>query len=129
MLFTLAVQGHRPIKPIFCGNEIFSDIVRNHYPALAEDFNTTFEQAKAAISQRSDEPLTVRVAIHVVWNAPEENLHDSIILNQLDILNKDYNRLNADTNNLRSILQDEAGSANIHFQLDHIARVETEDRK
>src|SRR5688572_14463942 len=56
LLFTLAVQGQRPIKPIFCGNEIFSDIVRNHYPALAEDFNTTFEQAKAAISQRSDEP-------------------------------------------------------------------------
>jgi len=112
--------------PIICGNEIFSHIVQEKYPELDAAFRATFEEAahrSHAITQRS--PLHVKVVVHIVWNDPAENLADSIILNQIQILNADYNRMNADTGNLRAYFQDVAGSADIHFELAEIVRVQT----
>src|SRR5688572_15938248 len=126
LLCTLPLLSQENTKPIFCGNEIFSDIVRFHYPELQDAFSSTFEIAKSASHSRNHEPLNVRVVVHVVWNDPAENLDDSIIHDQIRILNEDYNRLNADTAGLRSIFQNEAGSANIHFELEQIVRVQTE---
>ena len=122
---TAGLWGQVPGKPIFCGNEVFSDILREHYPELQETLNTTFEHARQA-SYRSNDPLTIPVVVHVVWNNSSENLHDSIILNQIQVLNEDYNRLNADSTGLRSIFQNEAGRGNIHFQLVEIIRVHTD---
>ncbi|MCC6283503.1 MAG: T9SS type A sorting domain-containing protein [Saprospiraceae bacterium] len=114
--------------PVICGNEVFSHIVREKYPELDAAFRQTFEEAQrnshAAAAQRS--ALNVRVVVHVVWNGPEENLADSIILNQIQVLNEDYNRMNADTGNLRPDFQFVAGSADIHFELAEIVRVQTD---
>jgi len=113
--------------PIICGNEVFSHIVQEKYPELDAAFRATFEEAARkshAVTQRS--PLNVKVVVHVVWNSPAENLADSIILNQIQILNADYNRMNADTGNLRAYFQDVAGSADIHFELAEIVRVQTD---
>ncbi|MDQ3017629.1 MAG: hypothetical protein M3R25_13045, partial [Bacteroidota bacterium] len=115
------------LSPIICGNEILSDMMRTYYPEWERAIDQTFEEAKASSGIRSDEPLTIKVVFHVVWNQPEENLHDSIILNQLMVLNEDYNRLNADTVNLRPIFENEAGKANIHFELESIIRVQTDE--
>jgi hypothetical protein len=57
----------------------------------------------------SDTFLFVRVVVHVVYNTPEENLADSVILNQINILNNDYGRMNADTINMRTIFAPVAG--------------------
>jgi hypothetical protein len=125
-LIALTSNSQKQLQPIFCGNEIFSDILRTHYPAFNDDIKATFANVRSMTSPRSDEPLTIKVVVHVVWNSPEENLHDSIILNQIQVLNEDYNRLNADTFNLRSIFLDEASSTNIHFELAEIIRMETD---
>lgn len=111
--------------PIFCGNEIFSNIVREKHPALHQAFDATFETARVAnrISNRS--PLTINVVVHIVWKEDAENLPDSVIHNQIQVLNADYNRLNADTANLRAIFHPVAGNAGIHFQLADIVRVQT----
>ncbi len=126
LLSAITLSGQTSIKPIFCGNEIFSDIIRNYYPALEEDFKATFENAVSATGTRANEPLHIKVVVHVVWNDPVENLHDSIIQNQIDVLNEDFNRLNADTNNLRSIFEGNTGTGNIHFDLTEIVRVHTD---
>jgi hypothetical protein len=114
--------------PIICGNEVFSHIVKEKYPELDAAFRNTFEEAQrnshTAATQRS--ALNVRVVVHVVWNGAEENLADSIILNQIQVLNEDYNRMNADTGNLRPEFQFVAGSADIHFELAEIVRVQTD---
>lgn len=123
---TLSAQS-APL-PIICGNEIFSHVVRENHPELDAAFQSTFEQAAQQshhLTQRS--PLNIKVVVHVVWNDPAENLADSIILNQMQILNADYNRMNADTGNLRAYFQDVAGNPNIHFELVEIVRVQTDD--
>lgn len=111
--------------PIICGNDLFSQIVREQYPTLHEAFNTTFEDALHATPGRGNDPLIVNVVVHVVWKEEAENLDESIILDQIRILNEDYNMLNADIANLRSYFLDEAGAAGIQFELAEIIRVET----
>lgn len=125
VLSTVALNAQTAPHPsILCGNEVFSKIVRERYPDLQAAFDATFEEARAPrVSDRN--PLTVNVVVHVVWKNPEENLDDSIILNQIAVLNADYNRLNADTANLRPLFQPVAGNAGIHFNLAGIVRVQT----
>jgi len=113
-------------RPILCGNEIFSDIVRQQYPALHDAFEATFESALKSPTQRGNDPLTVNVVVHVVWKEQAENLDDSIILDQIRILNEDFNRRNADTSNLRTLFQPAAGSVGIRFELADIIRTETD---
>lgn len=77
------------VREVFCGNEIFTDMIREHYPVLQNAFDATFENAKNVSPQRSKETLVVNVVVHVVWKEDEENLHDSIILDQIQVLNED----------------------------------------
>ena len=125
ILWTVTMEAQSPLRPVMCGNDIFSDIVRKHYPSLQESFEKTFDAALVTPTSRNLDPLTVNVVVHVVWKNAEENLDDSIILDQVRILNEDFNRLNADTANLRSLFQAEAGSPQIHFELAEIVRVQT----
>lgn len=126
VLLGISTEGYSQTRPILCGNELFSDIVRENYPALQEAFDQTFVNARAATPRRGQDPLTVNVVVHIVWKEEAENLDESIILDQLRILNEDFNQLNPDQANLRSQFQSEAGSAGINFQLAQIIRVQTE---
>jgi hypothetical protein len=123
---TGALPAQTPFRPIICGNDVFSDIVRTHYPGLHSAFEATFEAARTTPQNAADRaPLTVQVVVHVVWKEDAENLHDSIIHNQIDILNADFNRQNADTALLRAVFQPVAGKADIRFELAEIVRVKT----
>lgn len=111
---------------ILCGNEVFDYIVRENYPDLHRAFRATFDDCRAKPVPAADRsPSTIRVVVHVVWKNPEENLADSVILDQLAVLNEDYTRQNADTANLRSIFQPVAGNPQINFELAEIVRVQT----
>lgn len=126
LLAFTSLHGQQQIPPVICGNDLFSDMVRTHHPELQDAFDQTFDLARHSNQHRhSNAPLHVRVVVHVVWKHPAENLHDSVIYDQLRVLNEDYNRLNADTGNLRDIFKPVAASANIHFELAAIERVQT----
>jgi len=122
---TLFAQNTQP--RILCGNEVFSKIVREKYPALQAAFDQTFEQANQKGTAADRSPLTINVVVHVVWNDPAENLADSVIENQIQVLNEDFNQLNTDHANLRPLFQPVAGNADIHFQLAEIVRVQTDE--
>ena len=127
LLFYVITTAQTPAtRPVICGNDVFSDMLRAHYPELKANFEATFEAARqnTSVSQRS--PYTIQVVVHVVWKNLAENLADSIIENQIQVLNADYNRLNADTGQLRSVFQPVAGNAGIKFELANIVRVQTE---
>ncbi len=88
-------------------------------PGYAQSVLETFEAAKAN-QNKSNSIYTIPVVVHVVYNTPAQNLPDSVILNQIQVLNEDYNRENADTVNLRSEFLPIAGSPKIKFQLAQI---------
>ncbi|CAG5078408.1 zinc-dependent metalloprotease [Parvicella tangerina] len=100
------------------------DVLENKYPGFKEAVQTSFDNAHQ-FSTKSGQVHEVNVVVHVVYSAPEINLPDSVIYNQMDILNADYNRTNADSMNLRTIFQPIAGNPHIHFNLVSIERVST----
>ncbi len=61
--------------------------------------------------------VTIPVVFHVLYNNAAQNISDALILAQLDQLNKDYARLNADANNTPSAFQSLATNTNIQFCL------------
>ncbi len=70
---------------------------------------------------KMDEVLTVPVVFHIIHNGEDlgsgTNIPDERILEQVDILNADFNRQNADTTNTPSEFLEVAASPNIRFQL------------
>lgn len=102
-----------------CGYNSLLNYYETLYPGYKQSVRETFEN----ISQRSSanyyaETDVIQVVFHVVYNNDAQNLPDSVILRQLEILNEDYQRLNADTVNMRSIFNDvKANNSRIKFEL------------
>lgn len=59
----------------------------------------------------------IPVVFHVVYRTASQNLSDAIILSQLNALNLDFRKLNADTSGIRSIFKSLAADTRIQFKL------------
>ena len=125
---SFALAQVTPNQRILCGNEIFQKIIAEKYPQLQKGIDQTFEQARqnAIAGTEGAQTFDINVVVHIVWKDTEENLPDSVVLDQIRILNESYKRLNADTANLRDAFNPVAGSLDINFKLAAIERVETD---
>ena len=61
--------------------------------------------------------IKVPVVVHVLYNTDAENISDAQIQSQLDVLNRDFRRLNADTVNTPARFKSIAADAQIEFYL------------
>ncbi|MBK9401485.1 MAG: choice-of-anchor D domain-containing protein [Bacteroidetes bacterium] len=68
-------------------------------------------------SNRVNAITTIPVVFHILYNTSSENISDARILAQLDVLNKDFARLNADTGNTPAAFLGVASAANVQFCL------------
>ncbi len=59
--------------------------------------------------------VTIPVVVHVVYQTANQNIPDDQILSQIDVLNQDYRRLNADTTNTPAEFSGVAGDVEIEF--------------
>ncbi len=64
-----------------------------------------------------NEVITIPVVIHVLYNTAAQNISDAQILSQLQSLNNDYRKLNADAANVPAAFASFAGDARIVFCL------------
>jgi hypothetical protein len=72
-------------------------------PGLRERMEAIERHTRYILSRQTrttDEIVTIPVVVHVVWNQQDENLSEAQILSQIDVLNEDFRRLNADTNDI-----------------------------
>jgi hypothetical protein len=86
-------------------------------PGYIQNVNETFERAKQNVSQDRSTTYTIPVVVHVVYNTADENIPDSVIINQIQVLNEAYSYSNADSVNLRDTFNTIVGSTNIQFEL------------
>lgn len=63
------------------------------YEKQAAEWATNNPQNKNAVV------ITIPVVVHVLWNTASQNISDAQILSQIDVLNEDFARLNADAVN------------------------------
>ena len=81
------------------------------------------EEAKRASSVANKSNSVVRiipVVVHVIHTNGAENISKAQILTQIDVLNKDFRRLNADTNLTPGPFKSIAADANIEFRMAQI---------
>lgn len=86
-------------------------------PGYLQSVNETFDRAKQLSTGERGVVYTIPVVVHIVYNTPEQNLHDSVVFNQIDRLNEDFRRLNVDTLNTRTEFSTIVGDAEIEFVL------------
>ena len=66
--------------------------------------------------------ITIPVVVHIVYNTAQQNISDAQVNSQINVLNKDYTRQNADTNNAPEVFRKVAANCGFHFAL---ARVDS----
>jgi hypothetical protein len=66
---------------------------------------------------RDFEIVRIPVVVHVLYNNESQNLSDSLVQSQINILNEDFARLNPDTNLTRDIFAPVASATGIEFYL------------
>lgn len=61
--------------------------------------------------------ITIPVVVHVVYNTTAQNISDAQIQSQIDVLNRDFRKLNPDVSNVPSVWAGLATDAQIEFCL------------
>lgn len=61
--------------------------------------------------------ITIPVVVHIIYNSPAQNISDAQIRSQIDILNKDYRRMNADTAGTPDVFRSFAADCRLQFEL------------
>jgi pregnancy-associated plasma protein-A/type IX secretion system substrate protein len=114
-------------------SEYRQQVLRNH-PAIAsriaaiETFTQDFQRGNGHVLQGENPSspqssfITIPVVVHVLYNSAQQNISDAQILSQINILNQDYRRLNADTINTPYAFQPVAADCGFQFAL---AKVDT----
>ena len=105
-----------------CGYDLLVESYQKENPQYKQSIDQTFEEAKAWSDNNSfisnqDSLLRLPVVVHVLYENNDENISDDIIKSQIDVLNEDYKRLNADTTETRTQFDTLAGRANFEFFL------------
>jgi hypothetical protein len=83
----------------------------------SRQFVEKFSQA-ARISGEKEFPLVrIPVVVHIVWNAPAQNLSQEQIDSQIAVLNEDFTATNADITNVPTVFKSLIGNPQIKFFL------------
>jgi hypothetical protein len=61
--------------------------------------------------------VTIPVVVHVVHNSPAENISDAQVNSQIDVLNRDFRRLNPDISQVPSVWQSLVADCHVEFVL------------
>lgn len=98
-------------------------------PDLRSRMETIEKQCEAFIKLRKTgkinliDTIAIPAVVHVIYNTDDENISDTQIHSQIDVLNKDFSKTNSDISQLPKEFADIASSINIRFSLDSIIRI------
>jgi len=108
-------------QPERCGTVLYNESIEQKNPALAErrkSFNLASEKLISEKKLKNNRDLiTIPVVVHIIYRTNLENISDAQIQSQIDVLNEDFSRLNADTSNTPSVWRDTAADTGIRFCL------------
>ncbi|MBW8051557.1 MAG: PKD domain-containing protein [Cytophagales bacterium] len=105
-----------------CGTTEYMEWLKSQNPVLEQKMIKDEAKVQKWINNQSMNKqaqviVTIPVVFHVVYNTGAENISDAQILSQIDVLNEDFRRLNADAVNTPSVFQSIAADAQIEFCL------------
>lgn len=104
-----------------CGHTRYMAEMEQKHPGYGEYRKQLDEEiariAREGVQREDGELYRIPVVFHVVYRNDEQNVTDEKLFEQIDILNRDYGRLNEDTVNTRQEFLPVAASTGIEFYL------------
>ncbi len=73
--------------------------------------------AERKLNKTAKASVVIPIVFHIIHNYGSENIPDSRIFDQMEIINKDFQRLNADTNSTNPLFQSIAANPDVEFRL------------
>lgn len=114
-------SGTDVITPtIGCGSYGYMKHLEKQQPGYIQEANESLKKLvnRSAKSQKTaNAVIKVPVVFHVLFNEESKNLPDSVIYNQLRVLNEAFRRRNPDTITMRSDFAGLVGDTKIEFEL------------
>lgn len=136
LLFTAFFIGNFAIAQVDefaepCGHRELMDQLERQYPGFKKQMDIDYLKLVNSdfpdVNRRKkivrdtiyyeDTIYTVPVVFHVLYSSAAQNINDSLLINQIEVLNRDFRRNNFDTVNTRSFFKSRAGDARIQFEL------------
>lgn len=105
-----------------CGTDIMLQKIFEKYPDVKAQYdlnvaNSKLNQNLAAKTASAEVTYTIPIVFHVLHQYGSENITDAQVIDEVNILNRDYMKLNADTANVINEYQPIIGKARIQFRL------------
>ena len=121
LLFTAFFIGNFAIAQVDefaepCGHRELMDQLERQYPGFKKQMDIDYLKLVNSdfpdVNRRKkivrdtiyyeDTIYTVPVVFHVLYSSAAQNINDSLLINQIEVLNRDFRRNNFDTVNTRS---------------------------
>jgi len=107
--------------PERCGIEAYYDFLERDYLNIKKTVDAEHQKALEAIRQpsfrSSGEVYTIPVVVHIVYENSDENISDSQVLSQIEVLNTDYRKMNPDASMVPSLFANLVTDGEIEFCL------------
>lgn len=104
---------------ISCGSHHLMQKMDQEAPGFQQQSDQMLEEIQQRESHakgtKTEEVHIIPVVFHVVYENEVENVPDSVIMNQLRVMNECFRRTNADTSSMRSDFDGLVGDARIEF--------------
>ncbi|GAA4331734.1 M43 family zinc metalloprotease [Flaviaesturariibacter amylovorans] len=119
LLLTLGLSAQRP-----CSSTPYHEALKASDPRIAQGLleAESFQTRIAALRTRNtareqDAVIRIPVVVHIVYNTPDQNIPDAQVQSQLDVLNRDFRRRNADSANTPERFRGLAADVGLEFVL------------
>lgn len=90
------------------------------HPELAEKYNQFINNVSFSSARSSDTVYTIPIVFHILHEYGNENISDQQVYRQVEIINEDFRKLNADTTDIVATFKPIAADARIEFKLAQI---------
>ncbi len=100
-----------------CGTVEFNELQMKQHPEFRINRTRIEEFTKNYSMPQNRSVITIPVVVHVVYNTQQQNISETQILSQIDVLNQDYARLNSDTTQTPEVWKPIGANSQIQFCL------------
>jgi hypothetical protein len=121
LIFFILFIGQLSAQKRICGTMDYLEFSKSKDSSLDQKMQHNENILQQMILNQSENSIsniiTIPVVFHIVYNNTNENISDLQIQSQIDILNEDFRRTNADASNTPSAFQSLAADTEIEFCL------------
>lgn len=121
-LCSFLANGQSTTRPEKCGTMLHMEELKVKDPSLQQrmidDENLLQQEMQRQQNSRTSNVVyTIPVVVHVIWITTAQNISDAQVQSQIDALNEDFGRYNADTNNTPAPFRSVASATQFQFCL------------